>query len=116
MRNVRIVIPAPLLQRLCSVAKALTPADVEHPLHLAVRCAAVEAVFLANEQGHIRSVPTRGVSIMAITVPVPEAAARSVALLAHTSGLTEEQAWHRVIWEFCARDTSPALTPPGRAA
>jgi hypothetical protein len=82
------------------------------PFHLALRCAAWEAMEAHAGMEPVEEPPTSLVPTLTVHSAVPTEAAAFVSALAVRSGLTSEQTWHRLVLEFCERDTSPSISVP----
>lgn len=102
MTPVTLSLPTSLLRRFRELAAEMLP-DEQDPFHLALRCAAVEAMQEHASLEPMEPPPFTLVPVLTVYSAVPSAAATFVGLLAHASGLTTEQAWHRVVLEFCER-------------
>lgn len=106
MMKVTLRLPASLLRRFRELAAELSlDADHDIAFHEMVEAAATEAVY--NEC--LEAPPASLVPLLSVEAAVPDAAVRSVAHLARRSGLTLEQAWCRVVLEFCERSEAPGL-------
>jgi hypothetical protein len=106
---VRLCVPTSLLRRFRELAAEMLP-DEADPFHLALRCAAAEAMFAHADFGPVEEPPASLVPTLTVHSAVPPEAAAFVSTLAARSGLTLEQTWHRLVLEFCERDASPGLS------
>jgi hypothetical protein len=111
MTRVHLLLPANLLRRFREQAAALLPSEPE-PFHLALRCAAREAMLAHASLGPVDEPPATLVPVeewVPVFAAVTREDARFVAHLAARSGLTTQQAWHRVVLEFCERSEAPGI-------
>jgi hypothetical protein len=108
MTRVHLLLPANLLRRFREQAAEMLP-DEPEPFHLALRYAAWEAAETHASLGPVDAPPATLVPLMTVCAAVTREDARFVAHLAARSGLTTQQAWHRVVLEFCERPEAPGL-------
>lgn len=108
MRRVLLLVPHGLLRRFRALAGAFVVGEPE-PFHLALWCAAAEFVAVHGASGTCDEPPASLVPAVPMFVAAPPAVAESVEALAQRSGLTPEQAWHRVVLEFCERSEAPGV-------
>lgn len=125
MTKVTLRLPASLLRRFRELAREmlLLPTDThgevaqaflaarEAHFHEALIYAVAEAMIAHAEPGAtLEEPPATIVPRLDVETVVPGAAAEFVGALARHSGLAVEQAWHRVVLEFCERSESPRIT------
>lgn len=108
MTPVPLTLPTNLLRRFREQAAEMLPDEVD-PFHRALRCAAAEAMLAHASLSPMEAPLATLVPLFTVHSAVPEEAARFVAELARASGLTAQQAWHRVVLEFCERSEAPGL-------
>jgi hypothetical protein len=88
----------------------------QEPFHLALKCAAAEAMRAHASLEPLEAPPVTLVPSLTVHSAVPPVAATFVGLLAQASGLTPAQTWHRVVLEFCEREAAPIPVQLRRAA
>jgi hypothetical protein len=108
MTPVTLHLSTNLLRRFRKMAAEMLP-DESDPFHLVLRCAAAEAMLAHADLSPVEEPPATLVPLFTVHSAVPEEAARFVTELARASGLTGQQAWHRVVLEFCERSEAPGL-------
>lgn len=108
MTPVTLHLPTNLLRRFREMAAEMLP-DEADPFHIVLRCAVAEAMLAHASLSPMEAPPATLVPLFTVHSAVPEEAARFVAHLARASGLTGQQAWHRVALEFCERSEAPGL-------
>ena len=109
MTPVSLCLPASLLRRFREMAAEMLP-DEPDPFHVALRCAAAESMLAHASLSPVEEPPATIVPLLTVHSAVPGEAAAFVRRLARVSGLTEQQAWHRVVLEFCERSEAPGLS------
>lgn len=111
MTRVHLLLPANLLRRFREQAAAFLPNEPE-PFHLALRCAAREAMLAHASLGPVDEPPATLVPAeewVPVFAAVTREDVRFVAHLAVRSGITTQQAWRRVVLEFCERSDALSL-------
>lgn len=119
MASVTLRLPASLLRRFRTLASEMLvqPHESEEEparsareahFHEALVYAVAEAM-LAHPVGVLEGPPATLQPLVVVHSAVPDAAAEFMAELSRRSGLSLEDAWHRVVLEFCEREHAPGL-------
>lgn len=124
MTPVTLRLPASILRRFRTLASEMLTLPVDVPdgqtgptsaartlhFHEALVHAVAEAM-LEHPLGVLKGPPATLQPLVVVSSAVPDAAAEFMAQLAMRSELTLEDAWHRVVLEFCERECAPGLDP-----
>lgn len=110
MMKVTLRLPTTLLRRFRELSAELSLEGRDEPLSMTTMLSvAVTERVASGISAPLKAPPVTLRPILSMEVPVADHIAVAVAHLAGRSGLSLEQAWHRVVLEFVERSEAPGL-------